>query len=1041
MVGTQRFRARKLDVKRPMPIYLASDLPNLDLEDVNRSLDIETGVEKEEEAEHHLQAAISATQAAITGQKSLSSTPQSSTSSQPDNKSSAPSDQQLPTVHIPTPDTRKDLSLKSRWYSKKISTPKSKIHTIITIEDSCGPMYCMDEEDEKWLLHYNSNLQLQISSLSNSLKSSTSNAAKLESLKSQIVSEKQFEVYMDQLESIYPLLPPQPPATPSPASSSFPNSNIPPFQDLIVDAFNKGIHIDPKAQYIFDYYKSKKSSLNFVPLMPTLATLDPEKTSSNPYICFRKREVKQARKTRRADVKILETLQNIQLNLVYASQLLETVCTREKRKKEILDSAKKASEKRTLLLALKRHYSLPTPNISELFFAPHKSVSHSVTKKRPLQKSSGESSLASPSGVAFDPNLLTPRNLVPGSAEHLKAAALGLAPFPGSDALSSLSQSLLTPSKSHGVPTDLLSLKQSSTKQPCSKIDVPIYSTPKNIRELTDMLKHASKTKLDSMRSLTNFNRIPAQMNFIFKHKKYLHGKNYKNLFKQEFCNKIAQPNLLSGLKANLGFGLRRGRLGRLYLDQSIVLQSKDNPPFNNPQMGSQFQPKASPSFSELDLIKYKSLLLDRFKQSSSQGTKPEHPPATQDSIISNSTPNPPPQLSQTFATRNFFGVSKNPPKVWKNSSEYMSIFKAQASIVNITPDQETPDTNSALLNNSNSSDSLLEDLDFYTTVVISLSDTKKQPAGLFQTSKLNSLSSKAFLESQSNSNLLQRSLTTPTAQQAQLSETPAANFLSNHLSTPNNQPLLNTNSQPVLLMKQGKFSKAEYEQLLQRYHIQRQKLILIQHQLANEIAPGVRPTSSLPPSSNTQPALENKINTNDPASFSNVSNVSALPATNFLVSGQSLDNNLKPQVPVQTIEYILPRLSKGVSLSSETDTDSEIGASHIHPAISTTNMNGMLKLVPPLPKKNVVIGSKKNINIDDSVDAQQTSPNGDLDDDDQQVTNTPPETTPLSSTKHNHSNLKPLSKTKNPIQYSYKSKKRLESEPITNQIDAKNSA
>lgn len=50
MVNAQRFRARKVDLKRPLPVFRAADLEDLE-DDDNRHVDaIETGVEKDEEA-------------------------------------------------------------------------------------------------------------------------------------------------------------------------------------------------------------------------------------------------------------------------------------------------------------------------------------------------------------------------------------------------------------------------------------------------------------------------------------------------------------------------------------------------------------------------------------------------------------------------------------------------------------------------------------------------------------------------------------------------------------------------------------------------------------------------------------------------------------------------------------------------------------------------------------------------------------------------------------------------------------------------------
>lgn len=59
------FRSRQVDYTKPLPIYFADDVPDLtDITAINRSVpQMPTGMEKDEESEHHLQRALSALQA------------------------------------------------------------------------------------------------------------------------------------------------------------------------------------------------------------------------------------------------------------------------------------------------------------------------------------------------------------------------------------------------------------------------------------------------------------------------------------------------------------------------------------------------------------------------------------------------------------------------------------------------------------------------------------------------------------------------------------------------------------------------------------------------------------------------------------------------------------------------------------------------------------------------------------------------------------------------------------------------------------------
>ena len=58
------FRPRQVDYTKYMPIYLNDELPDLqDFSSINRTVpQMPTGMEKEEESEHHLQRALSAQQ-------------------------------------------------------------------------------------------------------------------------------------------------------------------------------------------------------------------------------------------------------------------------------------------------------------------------------------------------------------------------------------------------------------------------------------------------------------------------------------------------------------------------------------------------------------------------------------------------------------------------------------------------------------------------------------------------------------------------------------------------------------------------------------------------------------------------------------------------------------------------------------------------------------------------------------------------------------------------------------------------------------------
>ncbi|KMQ96584.1 enhancer of polycomb-like protein [Lasius niger] len=113
------FRARALDASKPMPIYMAEELPDLpDYSAINRAVpQMPSGMEKEEECEHHLQRAI------CTG------------------------------LIIPTPEVTDlaDVEAYDKIYPADFKLPRQLIHMQPFAMEQDIPDYDMDSEDEKWV--------------------------------------------------------------------------------------------------------------------------------------------------------------------------------------------------------------------------------------------------------------------------------------------------------------------------------------------------------------------------------------------------------------------------------------------------------------------------------------------------------------------------------------------------------------------------------------------------------------------------------------------------------------------------------------------------------------------------------------------------------------------------------------------------------------------------------------------------------------------------------------------------------------------------
>lgn len=113
------FRARALDASKPMPIYMSEELPDLpEYSAINRAVpQMPSGMEKEEECEHHLQRAI------VTG------------------------------LIIPTPEVTHmgDQAAYDRLYPANYKVPRQLIHMQPFTMEHDIPDYDMDSEDERWV--------------------------------------------------------------------------------------------------------------------------------------------------------------------------------------------------------------------------------------------------------------------------------------------------------------------------------------------------------------------------------------------------------------------------------------------------------------------------------------------------------------------------------------------------------------------------------------------------------------------------------------------------------------------------------------------------------------------------------------------------------------------------------------------------------------------------------------------------------------------------------------------------------------------------
>lgn len=371
-----RFRQRKISVKVSLPIYNQKDVsgPESELEPSQlhhlsagaaqqpRDLHaIETGVDKNEEDEVHLQQVINAAQRVLMG-------------SLKDDSKSGDTKTEAATVYIPTPDASKLWKDASKYYSDSLFVePESYIKFSATVEDTLGVEYNMDERDEEFF----KKVLLKQYPKKPAKKNDKSPPNEEDT---RLCTELEFETICDKLEKT--IEEKQPFLSMDPSNiltfkelssyilaeiNSNSNKDFPHLQsgryisttslkenlskelkfEPFVTLFDKNpnslsstthLRSIPKllelfGEPVYEHWKTRKIERKGKTVTPDLKFEDPnanEKDNDNdPYVCFRRREFRQARKTRRADNLGAERIRLLQKSLKRARELVLNVSKRE----------------------------------------------------------------------------------------------------------------------------------------------------------------------------------------------------------------------------------------------------------------------------------------------------------------------------------------------------------------------------------------------------------------------------------------------------------------------------------------------------------------------------------------------------------------------------------------------------------------------------------------------------------------------------------------------------------------------------------------
>ncbi|ELR10414.1 Enhancer of polycomb-like protein 1 [Pseudogymnoascus destructans] len=276
-----RFRTRKLSPKQPLNVIREDQIDSDEYKElVDNQYKVETGVEKSEENEYHLQEAL----AAALGRGSK--------------------EEAKKIVPAPPSEETKDINY-DELYAFKFSKSSSYIRFSQTVEECTGCQYDMTTDDDVFLKAYNQK------------KPPTGQC-----------SEDDFEKIMEAFETTADR------QTPFAAV----DNTVAGFEMM---AFALKQDIDKKAQAfakdIYDYWKTRRQCSSNRPLQPTLKfELHQDSDDGDPYVCFRRRDVRQTRKTRARDIQVTDKLRKLRKELEDGRQLILMSLQREHAKRDLL---------------------------------------------------------------------------------------------------------------------------------------------------------------------------------------------------------------------------------------------------------------------------------------------------------------------------------------------------------------------------------------------------------------------------------------------------------------------------------------------------------------------------------------------------------------------------------------------------------------------------------------------------------------------------------------------------------------------------------
>lgn len=290
-MATRKVRYKKLSIKTALPVLREDQVDPSEYEALTTETQIATGVDQGEENEYHLQVAL---QGAAT----------------------ATSVKEIP---VPPP-MESDINYDA-LYSRRFAQPVNYIRFSQTVEECIGCQYDMTEDDDEYLKAYNQK----------------------RSAKDRL-SEEDFEYIMEVFEDTASV------ATPFASV----DKTVVPYDHMV-----GGLHelqlpkIMIHAKETYEYWKRRRTEAGGA-LHPSLKFETHQETDEmDPFVCFRRREVRQTRKTRARDIQSADKLKKLRQELETGRQLVILSHQREITKRDLLAIDRAVFEQRAKLKQMK----------------------------------------------------------------------------------------------------------------------------------------------------------------------------------------------------------------------------------------------------------------------------------------------------------------------------------------------------------------------------------------------------------------------------------------------------------------------------------------------------------------------------------------------------------------------------------------------------------------------------------------------------------------------------------------------------------------